>query len=644
MPPCRSPARSNAAAILTANIRVIVNHANNFVNNFDKSLPLLSTYFCSSATEGNVDLNHEDLRNKLLRIDGRGYKAYKGIAGQYAFPSFTVFIDYVQGDPFASASRIRLRVEQQAADFPIGLFNNKIRRTALEDFIGRETAKAIDSYAKGNRGTGKSGLIAIQKHDQEVLERTAVKVHSGLVEIRLSIGLPAAGRRILAREAIEMFFDEIPKIGKDSLFYHCYGPEKVASHVDLFEDQEHLRNSLAKLKLVSFVGENSILPRKTGVSNRPMPKNQVVPFTSPESLKVTFNLPHRGQVTGMGVPEGITLIVGGGYHGKTTLLKAIERGVYNHVGGDGREMVVTRSDAVKIRAEDGRHIEKVDISPFIQNLPRPALPQVSDVAARPRQRDTEEFSTEDASGSTSQAANIMEALEIGTGLLLIDEDTSATNFMIRDERMQRLVHKDKEPITPFIDKARGLFQDLGVSSIIVIGGSGDYFDIADTVIMMDEYRPVDVTAKALKIAESQKMMRIPEGSPGFGHATERIPHKSSFCPQGAGRFKIKSRGLGSIEFGRQTIDLSYVEQLVDENQTRAIAQIMFYACRHHIDDKKTIREIIGHTLRELEGNSLDALSVFEGHPGEFALPRNHEIAAAFNRTRALRVTQKNRKS
>jgi predicted ABC-class ATPase len=602
-------------------------------------LPLLSTYFCPSRRNELINLNSQDLREKLNRIDGRSYKEYKSIAGPYSYPQFMLFIDYVQGDPFAGASRIRLQAEQQWAGFPQGLFNSKIRKTALEDFIGRQTAAAIDCHAKGRRGTGKSGLIFIQKHGQEILERTAVKAGADSVEIRISIGLPAAGRRVLAHEAIQMLFDEIPRIAEDSLFYRAYDQNRISSHVDLFEDQEFLRNELTELKLVSFIKEDSVLPRKTGVSNKPMPKEQVVPFRSPESLKTAVDLPHRGQVEGMGIPEGIALIVGGGYHGKTTLLKAIERGVYNHICGDGREMVITRRDAVKIRAEDGRRIEKVDISPFIRNLPCPPLPKDLDTGKKPRRRRTDEFSTEDASGSTSQAANIVEALEIGTTLLLIDEDTSATNFMIRDERMQELVSKDKEPITPFIDKARSLNRDLGVSSIIVIGGSGDYFDIADTVIMMDEYTPVDVTARALEIAKSQVMTRISESGPNFARPVERFPQRS-LCPQGESKFKVKSRGLHSVEFGRQTIDLSYLEQLVDENQTRAIAQIMLYACNHHLDGKTAIKEIIIHIMQEIGQKGLDILSVFPGHPGEFALPRHQEIAAAINRMRTLQVVQK----
>ncbi len=570
-------------------------------------------------------MKSEDLKDKLNRIDHRGYKAYQSIAGEYSFPRFTLFIDYVQGDPFASPSKIRLRVNQKLANFPSEHFKTKIRKVALEDYIGRQVHSAITACVKGKRGTGKSGLIAIQKHGQEILERTSVKVTADFVETRLSMGLPAAGRSILADQAKEMFFVEIPKIADRSLFYDIYNLQKTLDHVNLFEDQQFLREKLAEMNLVSFIQDGSILPRETGISNRPMAKNKAVPFLSPEFLRVTLNLPHAGSISGMGIPEGITLIVGGGYHGKTTLLKAIERGVYDHIAGDGREFVITRGDAIKIRAEDGRQIEKVDISPFIQNIPK--------------LKSTEQFSTPDASGSTSQAANIVEALESGTSLLLIDEDTSATNFMIRDERMQELVSKDKEPITPFIDKARLLHEELRVSSIIVIGGSGDYFDVADKVIMMDGYEPIDVTTRALEIAKSWKAVRKSEGGKSFGQVIDRIPLKSSFQPQRGGKIKVKNRGLHHIQFGRETIDLSYVEQLVDEYQTSSIAQIMLYAWKSCLDDTKILRRMVNDILREIEEKGLDILSAFQGHPGEFALPRKYEVAAAINRMRSLRVTQ-----
>ena len=211
-------------------------------------------------------------------------------------------------------------------------------------------------------------------------------------------------------------------------------------------------------------------------------------------MEVELPTIHHGLIKGMGLPKGVSLIVGGGYHGKSTLLKAIEKGVYNHIRGDGREWVISSNNTVKIRAEDGRRIEKVDIKYFIDNLPGG--------------EDTRQFSSVNASGSTSQAANIMEAIEIGSDLLLMDEDTSATNFMIRDAKMQALVAKEKEPITPFIDRIRSLYEKHEISTILVIGGAGDYLDVADQVVMLDAYQVYDVSARAKEVAKSIESNRL----------------------------------------------------------------------------------------------------------------------------------------
>ncbi|GAW91451.1 ABC-ATPase domain-containing protein [Calderihabitans maritimus] len=567
--------------------------------------------------------SQDDLARKLRQIDGKGYKAYKELAGAYQFGAFVLYCDYIQGDPFASPSRVRVRVQQEIASFPKELYRNKVRRVALEDFLTRVMDQNIQKFVRGNRGTGKSGMIAVDRPGQEIIERTSMVVSDLYVEARLVMGLPAAGRRVLGQEARAMFFEELPKIVEKSLFYKNIDGEGARRHVELAEDQEFIRSRLKEKNLVAFVGNGAILPRESGISDKPMRGDRVVKFKSPPSLEVIFETPNSGAVKGMGIPAGITLIVGGGYHGKSTLLRAIERGVYNHIPGDGREFVVTNSSAVKIRAEDGRRIEKVDISPFISNLPYG--------------QDTHNFSTEDASGSTSQAANIMEALEMGTELLLLDEDTSATNFMIRDIRMQQLIAKEKEPITPFIDKVRQLSQEKGVSTIMVIGGSGDYFDVADTVIAMDHYIPKDVTAEAKTIAERIRTGRKAEGGLEFGPVRNRIPVGGFDATRGK-KVKIDARGVDAIRFGRQEINLQYVEQLVDPSQTRAVGDIIYYGIRKYVDGKRSLREIIELVFQEIEEKGLDCISPFYGqHPGDYALPRKFEVAAAVNRLRTLRV-------
>ncbi|RKY30978.1 MAG: ATPase [Candidatus Omnitrophota bacterium] len=569
-------------------------------------------------------MEKERLKRLLKEIDGKGYKSYKKIEGVYNFGEYILFIDHVQPDPFAPPSKLRIRIPQEIAGFPYSLFSNESREIALRDFLTRKFYSAIKKISKGKRGSGKSGIISIDKPGQEILERTSVIVKREFVEVRFSVGLPAFGRKISSKNAQEIFFKEIPEIVKESLFFKNLNKAELTKHIEVTEDADFLREKLPQLNLVAFVADGSILPRKSGIEDKPLKEGKVIPFKSPEELKIEIELPNNGKISGMGIREGVTLIVGGGFHGKSTLLEALQFGIYNHIPGDGREFVVTSPWCVKIRAEDGRRVEKVDISPFIKDLPFG--------------KKTEEFSTEDASGSTSQASNIIEALEAGAKLLLIDEDTSATNFMIRDRRMQRLVSKEKEPITPFIDKVRQLYRDYGVSTILVMGGSGDYFDVADCVICMVDYLPYDVTKKAKEICLIDKAQREKEGGESFGKITERIPLPESIdARKGKKEVKISPKGLYSIVFGKTTIDLSCVEQLVDVSQTKAIGDAIFYL-KKYIDGKRTLREVVEMVMDDIERYGLDILSKFP--VGDYASFRKFELIAAINRLRTLKVIQK----
>lgn len=570
---------------------------------------------------------NDELRDTLRRIDGRGYKAYRDILGRYDFGAYSLSVDHVQGDPFAAPSRLSVQISLRRANFPAELHSNKARAVAFRDFLARSFCAAIQRHAKQRRGTGHSGRIEIDCGGQEVLERTSIILKPNWIEARFTAGLPAAGRRVLGSEAEDMLFGELPRIVQSSLQYRESMAAAIRKHVESIEDQEYLRSLLGNSNLVSFVGNGSVLPRRSGVDDRPLLASAgavVVPFKSPPELETEFACPNQGPIKGMGIPEGVTLIVGGGYHGKSTLLNAIERGVYNHIPGDGREFTVTVPSAVKVRAEDGRYVEKVDISPFIGTLPY--------------DRKTDAFSTENASGSTSQAANIIEALEIGAKLLLIDEDTSATNFIIRDARMQALVEKSKEPITPFIDKVRQLVEEKDISTIMVMGGAGDYFDVADNVVMMDQYHLKAVTEKAKQIVLEIPSNRRLEGEDRFGPLRDRYPVASSFDPsRGRRDVKIDVKGLRTILFGTTPIDLAALEQLVDASQTRTIAQSILLFARGFAARGFTLREGLQRLEREVEQNGLDVLSHHK--VGNLARARTAEIAAAINRLRTLRVSK-----
>jgi predicted ABC-class ATPase len=532
-----------------------------------------------------------------------------------------LFVDRVQADPYASPSRVRTVISLKKWKIFFDLWENKTRRIAFCDFIGRQVHQAIRNLSSKPRETGNRDQINIEAGGPEILERSAVVIQGETLELRLTVDLPAAGRTIQGMEAVSIFFEDLARVVQQGVFQFPNMGLKVKHFVDAHEDQEWLRTVLDEKGLAAFVPEGGILPRESGISSRPLAMGSV-PFYPPQELSVSFHLPHKGMINGLGLPKGVTLIVGGGFHGKSTLLRALELGVYSHIPGDGREYVATDPKAVKIRAEDGRFVEKVNISHFIKSLPL--------------LRDTLHFSTDNASGSTSQATNIMEALEMGARVLLIDEDTSATNFMIRDRRMQELVQKAHEPITPFIDKVRQLYQDRGVSTILVMGGSGDYFEAADTVIWMNNYRPFIVTEQARAIAEKFPIHRLAEGGEGFGEITARQPKPDSFDPSRGNReVRIDAKGLETLVFGEQPIDLSFLEQLVETGQTRAIGRLIHLYATKFLEDNPGLKEGLEKAMAEIDEKGLDILMPYK--VGNLTKPRLFEIAGAINRLRSLKV-------
>ena len=564
--------------------------------------------------------NYKELEKILFSMDGKSYSAYKSLKGEYKFPKYVLAIDHVQSDPYAPPSRMRIIMDRKISGIPYELTDTKEKNIAVSDFLTRNFYKEIQKNGNDSSGTGGSGRIFIDKCGQEILERTSVLIKEDKIEVRFEMGMPARGRRIMGKAAQKIIFEQLPKIVEKSIIYDNLNKEALKEQIILVLDQEYIRKVLKEKELVAFVANDSILPRENGISDKPM-KN-AVKFKSPEKFEIMLNLPSGKKVSGMGIPKGITLIVGGGYHGKSTLLASLERGIYNHVAQDGREFIISESNAVKIRAEDGRNVEKVNISGFINNLPG--------------NKDTIAFSTENASGSTSQAANVTEALEYGTSLLLIDEDTSATNFMIRDGRMQKLVVKEKEPITPFIDRVKELYDNFGVSTILIVGGSGDYFDVANHVIMMDEYVPKDVTKKAKEIAKSDENKREFSSNDKFQGITQRIPLKKSFSQSGK-LDKTKAKGKYSILYGKELIDISGLEQLVDDSQTNCIAVMIDYFKNKVLDEKLTLSQAADRIYEKIEKDGLDSISSYVGHPGNLALPRKQEFCGAVNRYRKLKI-------
>lgn len=575
-----------------------------------------------------------ELRTLLRSIDHKSYPAYKTAAGQWQFPLYLLSIDHVQGDPFASPSSLHVEIPLVKAGFPASYYEKDCSRIALQDFLTRKLFREFERYNFKAKGSGKSGLLALSRPGQEILERSACQITTQKLIVRFLVGFPAFGRTINAGELEKILFEFLPACIESSLFYRNLDAGKVEETVFLAEDQDAIRTFLKKDGYVAFVANGSILPRKSGVSELPMTGG--VPFSSPSTLEKTFLLPHRGKITGMAIPKGITLIVGGGYHGKSTLLEAIQTGVYNHIAGDGREYVITDETAMKLRAEDGRCIRNVDISLFINDLPN--------------KKDTVSFSTEDASGSTSQAAGVVESIEAGAHLFLIDEDTSATNFMVRDELMQQVIRREKEPITPFLERTRDLYEKSGISTIMVAGSSGAFFYIADHVLCMDCYHALDITEKVKELCMGHTAPRtqapdfmVPEFNrilPAYKRSENQRGHGR---PHGNDRstagnvskyehMKIKASGLECFSLDKETVNVRYLEQLADPEQVNALAYLLRYGLEDVFDGRKTVQDAVNVIFRTLQTKGWDA---FCGSyvPCGLAKPRIQELFACVNRFR-----------
>lgn len=604
----------------------------------------------------------QDLIRDLRHLDGRNYGAYKSVLGDWDYGDFHLSIDRIQSDPYAPPSSVRATTTPRAMGLPEDCLATGDQRLATADHLLRTFGQTLRSFSR-------TGAVQVARAGQEILQRSACTVRTDHVELRFQVHMPARGRTILGDAAATLFDLDVPDAVMATFDLVSDDPatrahlEALRAHVRSYEDHQALQAALADNGWVAFVADGSLLARRSGVSPLPLAAQEgAVAFESPDSLRRAVDLPHAGHVAGMAVEPGVTVIVGGGYHGKSTLLSALQQGVYAHVPGDGRELVATVPDAVKVRAADGRAVTGVDVSPFITHLPGGA--------------DTTRFTTENASGSTSQAAALVEAVELGAPLLLLDEDTSATNLLIRDARMRSLVHADKEPITPLVDRVASLAHDRGVSTIMVMGGSGDYLDVADRVLMLDTYRCLDVTARARDVAAEMPRARedlpwprrsragaagaagdvagtgaaaagaSPVGSGvastpldengASGAPRRRIPVRTR---SGGDRPKTKSSGVDTIILDKQTLSLADVEQVVDPGQAEAIAWAVRGLVEQIADGRTPLPELLDRLERSFASEGLDACVKLGARPLPAFLvrPRRVDIGAALNRYRGLRL-------
>ena len=624
-------------------------------------------YSGSSRGSGQRRFNDEprestlnELTSHLHAIDGRSYAAYKAIVGRYRSPlGWVLYIDRIQPDPYAPPTAIRvvlpLALTGAAARLtgftprltgadtrPTG--TNEPLTEANETLTGANShltasptrAVALRDYlARTLRELLKGQAISIAPAGQEILERSSVNLHETwqddfstpafntpgpYLELRLRWSLPAFGREIAGRQAARnLNLDLARAVAGLDLRESELGAE-AWKHCQVTEDHAALQEILVERGWVAFLADGANLARRSGVSQLPLEGG--VPLTAPETLAQTVQLPHAGAVRGTAIPAGVTVIAGGGYHGKSTLLNAIARGIYPHIPGDGRELVATVPEAMAVRAADGRAVTGVDLRPFISHLPG-------------RDADPAQFTTANASGSTSQAASIMESLELwgqpAQAALLLDEDTCATNLLIRDQRMRALVSSEREPITPLVDRIRALHRERGISTLIVMGGSGDYLDVADQVLIMDSYRLVDATAQARQVCDSQP--RVDTSLPDFPLPAQRLPQS----PEAKRRGPSRTRALGTqrLVLDRHEVDVADVSGLVDEGQALAVAWALRALLERHFDGRTSLSQALAQVAKRLDDVGLDALG--EAHPAFLVRPRLVDVGAAVNRLRSLQV-------
>ena len=411
------------------------------------------------------------------------------------------------------------------------------------------------------------------------------------------------------RKALRMLTQDLPEAV--DRYITDFKQYEYADALELEKLQKDIRKWLRKSPYCAFLANGSILPREGGCD---LPMQGAIPFTSVPEDEVEVC-----GVKGMGIKRGVTVITGGGYSGKSTLLEAISAGIYDHAWGDGRELCITDATAMGIVAEDGRSVKNVNITPFIKWIPG---------------QDTAHFSTERASGSTSQAANIMETVNMGSKLLLIDEDRSATNFMIRDSRMRELVKK--EPITPFTERVRELYEKEGVSTILVIGGSGEYLAVADRVYLMEDYMIHGVTEAAKQLGATVVKPEPEAPAEWKQHRILSTEGFSSFV-EGTGTERLQITDMGIVYMGEEAIDLRMLSGLITQAQKNAVGFLIRYMAVSAKETKLDVAKRLDELYRRMEKEGVDCIfsNFFTECERFMDLPRKEDVLAAVNRMRRV---------
>lgn len=564
----------------------------------------------------------KELYRKLQSLAGKKYGLYKSLTQKtWNLGDFKLDFIHVQGDPYAPASKIRLTAPFSSLGLSNDLINNFTRRLASSDFLLRRLHAAIEEW-----NPKEEPVFTVIKPGQEVLVRNALWIENGNVQVYLQIKLPGNQRVIDAKNVAHLLTSVLPDLLTSSLYNFGDGfLEDIKKQIECLEIREALQQELSARGLTAFIPDGAILPRASGLSDEPL--KEAIPFKSPADMKHTFDV--LGQsVSGMGIPKGITVISGGAYHGKSTLLLALEKAVYPHIPGDGREWVVIDETAMRIHSEEGRSVRGTDISYLVRDLPGGIK--------------TDDFSTLSASGSTSEAANLLEAAEFGTTTFLIDEDTSAVNFLIRDARVRALLGADREPLVPLIDRIIQL-KEHGLNFLIVAGACGDYFQVADQVILVANYQHENATEAARQISDrfssptkeehqSPKEIAMPprlsQSRPFLSYVQPLLTHVR---PNSAveRQVKIRMRAETCLQIGFLLSETKRVTSFCNTSQRFGAGYILLNLLQNASEEPSL--ELIEKWCAQIKNVGFRNLP--QGLSRDLSLPRPQEIASLLLRLR-----------
>ena len=565
------------------------------------------------------------LYQKIRSLNGKNYGLYKSLADKpWDFGDFALEFLHVQGDPYAPASRVLIKANLSMLGYAGEWGGTFERRLALSDFLYRKLGRLVQE-----RYPGKDAAVIFDTAGPEMLVRNSLWIDNGELRACLQVKLPGDGRKIQAELAAEILTMVLPDLVSAGLYYSKSDEVFLQEHYRVLAERKEILSQLDARGLCAFVPDGAVLPRASGLSE--MPLEGAVPFVAPEEMAVTLNVCGR-DIRGMGIPKGITVITGGAFHGKSTLLQALTRSVYPHIPGDGREGIVIDESALRVGVEDGRSVRGTDLSHFVRDLPGGVS--------------TKDFNTLSASGSTSEAANLLEAMEAGSRTFLIDEDSSAVNFLIRDVRVRKLLGDDREPLIPLTDRIREISAQ-GYSFILVAGACGDYLDLADNIVIMANYKAecAEFTPmsswKTEGLIGSTEPAEVQQPRPFVAYMQ---PLQKSVRPTSAveRQVKVKLAGDSLLQIGFLVSDTSRLNTLVDRQQRFGAGFVLLNllqnaASNAESGDSSNAGDSVAETIQKLyeKIQNVGFRNLPQGMSREMSLPRVVDIACVAFRLREV---------